>query len=134
MKNSKRRAKKIIKNIKLKEITRKIKKKAKFIWREIFDEVSHSSDSEEDNNDIFSGKTETERILNILPQSTLTADFHKGQRCVICLEDYTVGACVTTLPCTHVFHPKCIKEWLASHKECPVCKFSIREKTLMEDL
>ncbi|RKO97171.1 hypothetical protein CXG81DRAFT_3810, partial [Caulochytrium protostelioides] len=44
------------------------------------------------------------------------------QRCSICLEDYTRGERLITLPCRHVFHKTCISMWLQSHKECPICR------------
>jgi len=48
-------------------------------------------------------------------------------KCTICLEDYTVGNKVVTLPCLHIFHEKCIKKWFGEKSTCPVCKFKIDE-------
>mmetsp|Transcript_2171 Transcript_2171/g.5874 ORF Transcript_2171/g.5874 Transcript_2171/m.5874 type:complete len:354 (-) Transcript_2171:1370-2431(-) len=45
--------------------------------------------------------------------------------CVICLSNYTSGELVSTLPCNHHFHKKCIEEWLAVDKSCPLCKQDI---------
>lgn len=28
----------------------------------------------------------------------------------------------TTTECEHAFHPECIKQWLISHSECPICR------------
>ena len=45
--------------------------------------------------------------------------------CVICLCEYVAGELVTSLPCRHHFHKKCIDEWLATDKSCPLCKQDI---------
>lgn len=45
--------------------------------------------------------------------------------CVICLCEYVTGELVTFLPCRHHFHKKCIDEWLATDKSCPLCKQDI---------
>ena len=38
--------------------------------------------------------------------------------CRICWDDYEVGQCVMTLPCSHVFHNKCINKWLKVSGYC----------------
>jgi len=44
--------------------------------------------------------------------------------CAICLCEPAAGETVTTLPCGHEFHARCIKKWLDSSLEgvCPLCK------------
>ena len=44
--------------------------------------------------------------------------------CAICLCEPTAGETVTTLPCGHEFHARCIRKWLDSSIEgvCPLCK------------
>nr|CAD1841277.1 unnamed protein product [Ananas comosus var. bracteatus] len=44
-------------------------------------------------------------------------------QCIICLRVVKVGEKVRQLPkCSHLFHVKCIDEWLASHETCPLCR------------
>ncbi len=44
--------------------------------------------------------------------------------CTICLEKFEINNNVIKLDCCHVFHPKCIYEWLNPNKinTCPTCR------------
>ena len=46
--------------------------------------------------------------------------------CNICLVDFEDGNMVKRLQCLHLYHQKCIDEWLAKRSVCPDCKFNIR--------
>ena len=54
-----------------------------------------------------------------------------GTNCTICLEELKIGkseVCLT--PCQHVFHYKCMSDWLRkknSTYKCPVCNFNLLE-------
>jgi hypothetical protein len=43
-------------------------------------------------------------------------------RCPICLETMEKEVAVRIVVCRHAFCDPCIREWLARHKTCPVCK------------
>ncbi|KAK9088525.1 hypothetical protein Scep_027607 [Stephania cephalantha] len=45
--------------------------------------------------------------------------------CRICLEELKVGAEATRMPCSHMFHPSCIVEWLETSHVCPLCRFKL---------
>lgn len=45
--------------------------------------------------------------------------------CAICLLDYTIGDKLTSLPCFHKFHKKCVSKWLELKSDCPCCKFDL---------
>lgn len=45
--------------------------------------------------------------------------------CMVCLEDCGAGDVVTTLPCLHAYHKKCVDRWLHTNNSCPVCKHPI---------
>lgn len=47
--------------------------------------------------------------------------------CAICMEHVENGQSVATLPCCHTFHSTCIKKWLTSHNQCPICRTSVRK-------
>ena len=54
--------------------------------------------------------------------SATTATNDDKPLCTICLHEVTEGK---ILPCGHVFHLFCIKEWMATNENCPSCKAKI---------
>ncbi len=71
---------------------------------------------------------EEEDIINLLllPVTEIKDNDHKPKgNCIICLGDFYPKEKVTSLPCLHIFHHKCIQVWLKSHKVCPVCKLKL---------
>ena len=48
--------------------------------------------------------------------------------CLICLEKFLIKDKICYLPCNHLFHSICIKNWIKIKKECPLCKRSIFNK------
>jgi hypothetical protein len=71
-------------------------------------------------------------ILNLLPKNKVN-DINKldEKKCVICLEYFVNGDVLTTIPCFHLFHPKCINEWFKSKNTCPICKTKINEENII---
>jgi hypothetical protein len=45
--------------------------------------------------------------------------------CVVCKEELHAGERVKILPCAHLFHPKCIDQWLAKHAQCPIDRMQL---------
>ncbi|KAI9318722.1 hypothetical protein BX666DRAFT_1535702 [Dichotomocladium elegans] len=57
----------------------------------------------------------------------ISVDGEKDQTCVICLESYTKGDNIKTLPCRHEYHKDCIDPWLLKKSEsCPLCLQAVR--------
>nr|BAT25231.1 symbiotic Der3 [Nitzschia sp. IriIs04] len=53
---------------------------------------------------------------------------HDLDNCTICLEDFEPGERLMCLPCTHVFHTRCIGRWLTQRSAtCPLCKIDLYE-------
>ncbi|EIE26828.1 hypothetical protein COCSUDRAFT_59336 [Coccomyxa subellipsoidea C-169] len=46
----------------------------------------------------------------------------KECKCPICLEDFSPGAVLHRLPCTHQFHRDCVDKWLTQKATCPICQ------------
>jgi hypothetical protein len=44
-----------------------------------------------------------------------------GDLCVICFTNLKDGDRIGNIPCNHLFHVTCLKEWLKKKNECPLC-------------
>ena len=68
----------------------------------------------------------TRQEIEQLPLRTVTDEtddlVRNNEFCPICLEAFTVGHQVRTIPCFHSFHQACIDDWLHHKALCPVCK------------
>ncbi|GAB2219643.1 hypothetical protein Droror1_Dr00007280 [Drosera rotundifolia] len=47
---------------------------------------------------------------------------HHSPECCICLAKYQDKEELMQLPCSHVFHKKCVDQWLRITSSCPLCK------------
>ncbi|CAI7855676.1 unnamed protein product [Closterium sp. NIES-54] len=45
--------------------------------------------------------------------------------CAVCKEVAEVGEEVVRLPCRHLYHGGCIRQWLAVRNSCPICRFEL---------
>ena len=74
-----------------------------------------------------------EEILNELPETQIE-DASKldpeKKNCIIYLEDFKNGDKTIILPCIHIFHSECIKNWLKTQNTCPICKFKLTGENL----
>lgn len=53
----------------------------------------------------------------------LEFDESEVQRCVICCTDFETGEMLGQLPgCNHLFHDKCLRQWMSQAGTCPVCR------------
>ncbi|KAF7112041.1 hypothetical protein CFC21_111979 [Triticum aestivum] len=55
----------------------------------------------------------------------------ESHECAVCLAEVRPKEVVKQLPaCTHLFHDRCIDEWLWSHRTCPVCRSPVVASTV----
>ncbi|KAK6789397.1 hypothetical protein RDI58_013196 [Solanum bulbocastanum] len=47
-----------------------------------------------------------------------------GGICSICMEEFEAEIGAKQVPCGHLFHSSCLKNWLSLRKSCPLCRFS----------
>nr|XP_039257241.1 E3 ubiquitin-protein ligase RNF126-B-like [Styela clava] len=45
--------------------------------------------------------------------------------CSVCMESFVKDDKAKRLPCEHMFHIKCIDQWLKLHNTCPICRTNI---------
>eukprot|EP00931_Biecheleriopsis_adriatica_P022684 TRINITY_DN14510_c0_g2_i1.p1 TRINITY_DN14510_c0_g2~~TRINITY_DN14510_c0_g2_i1.p1 ORF type:complete len:383 (+),score=88.21 TRINITY_DN14510_c0_g2_i1:95-1150(+) len=66
--------------------------------------------------------------LRNLPRVKVTAydiAANESPECSICLDDLVIGESALRLPCGHLFHEECVKDWLKKSNECPVCRWEL---------
>ncbi|KAF9592754.1 hypothetical protein IFM89_017324 [Coptis chinensis] len=79
--------------------------------------------------DFKSIRAETERSVyvslarelertNLLSVTILDSDV-----CAICREDMVEGEEAGSFECLHIFHVKCMHEWIMKKPNCPMCRF-----------
>ncbi|CAD8132063.1 unnamed protein product [Paramecium octaurelia] len=58
---------------------------------------------------------------------SMRVDDNRIDICVICQESFTQETFTTDkqLPCSHLFHEKCLIGWLKRSKQCPICKTEV---------
>jgi len=77
-----------------------------------------------------------ERLLDVLPVATLVDPaFADTRECSICLDDEGDEGDWRVLPCKHVFHKECLREWFCQwlhQNSCPLCRLEL--DNIIDDL
>ena len=70
---------------------------------------------------------ETSNVPEELLDSTLNAMIaHEEGKCDCCIcRDFEIERRTVCLPCNHMFHYDCIKDWLRRKDQCPMCRESV---------
>lgn len=74
-------------------------------------------------------KRDDNKHIDVTSQKFSTTE-KKFSSCSICTDEFKESDDVSVIPCEHVFHSTCIKEWGHYKPECPLCKRSIPEKKI----
>ena len=67
-------------------------------------------------------KSQFEKLPNVKYDKN---KYSENYLCIICMEEFQKNEKVKLLPCGHIFHDNCIKQWLLKQKTCPFCKSEI---------
>ncbi|KAH0981721.1 hypothetical protein GBA52_008898 [Prunus armeniaca] len=71
-------------------------------------------DEEEEEDDKEEGRRERKR-----------RQICESDSCTVCMEEFNGGSEIACMPCSHLFHEKCIVTWLKQSHYCPVCRFEV---------
>merc|ERR1712154_276233 len=65
--------------------------------------------------------------ISALPTTAFNSGTASAEQtnCQICMEDFEEGDELRTLPCFHLFHAKCVDQWLKVNSICPTCRHKI---------
>lgn len=71
-----------------------------------------------------------DEVIQALPTKAFDAVAAQGAsadctNCQICMEDFEEGDELRTLPCFHLFHARCVDQWLKVNSICPTCRHKI---------
>lgn len=76
--------------------------------------------------------TEEDEDVNVVPADKSAIDNLEkvvvaiDGRCSVCLEDFEDATEeIARMPCSHIYHTHCIKEWLGYNHVCPLCRFEM---------
>jgi len=81
-------------------------------------------DNNDDENEDVNKEEEKERKREVISNIPLKRYSIKGgtDNCTICFETLRRKEFVRRLGCSHLFHKKCIDQWLMEKLECPMCR------------
>ena len=83
---------------------------------------------DESNDTIICENPLDEDIIENLPVTKLE-DIEKlsdeNKKCTICFEIFNKDDNIIYLPCIHIYHEECIKEWFRKQNFCPICRLKI---------
>ena len=94
------------------------------------------SNSSSDSEDSFKYNYNNEvRVNDIINKNCVVSKIKRTnklsedkKKCLICLEKFKKGDNIIILPCIHIFHSDCIRNWMKKQITCPLCKCKIDNK------
>jgi hypothetical protein len=97
------------------------------------DNIGSNNDEQNQENNILNevGLRDKERDLNTILKFLPVWEVRENKKhdnnnsCVVCLCEFQIGDIISALPCCHVFHTECIKNWFENENTCPICKFKL---------
>ncbi|XP_065207042.1 E3 ubiquitin-protein ligase RNF38-like isoform X2 [Planococcus citri] len=62
--------------------------------------------------------------INQIPSFKFDTEKHHSDQttCVVCMCDFEEQQTLRDLPCSHMFHAKCVDKWLKTNRTCPICR------------
>lgn len=66
--------------------------------------------------------------LNSMYPDATEEDFTRGsddRTCIICRDEMRISQVLKKLPCNHIFHRSCLRNWFQRQQTCPTCRTDI---------
>ena len=86
----------------------------------------------DDNDNVINNYEDIKIVLNEDQFNKLDTFYYKDKccecsdECLICIENFENDSELLKLNCNHVFHKKCIKNWICNeNNKCPICRIEI---------
>ena len=83
------------------------------------------------NNRIYDSDIEARLIPNLSQIDKKTISYEEllnndeDNDCTICLEEFNNDEEIIKLKCNHLFHSKCIDDWIKKNQSCPLCRLNL---------
>lgn len=83
------------------------------------------------NNRIYDSDIEARLIPNVSQIDKKTISYEEllndnnDDDCTICLEEFNNDEEIVKLKCNHLFHLKCIDDWIEKNQSCPLCRLNL---------
>lgn len=83
------------------------------------------------NNRIYDSDIEARLIPNLSQIDKKTISYEEllnndeDNDCTICLEEFNNDEEIIKLKCNHLFHLKCIDDWIKKNQSCPLCRVNL---------
>lgn len=62
-------------------------------------------------------------ILNLEPRYSTISD--KNTQCTVCMDNIDLNQTIVQTQCNHIFHSKCLDNWVKYKSDCPICRKKI---------
>ena len=72
-------------------------------------------------------KKEIKSIKKNLSKIKYKQNINLEERCPICIENFKNRQTIYNLPCSHIFHVRCLNKELKNRQKCPMCRIDLRE-------
>ena len=89
----------------------------------ILSEIINNSNKRKD----YLNDEDINKYLNEIEINEISLKKYNKQKCIICLDSYSISDKICFLPCIHYFHFNCIKNWVKESNKCPICKHNIKK-------